>query len=404
MTRKRGPPTVDIHHEATPHRNRPSAQGQSKGKKRHTVNDVMDYVTGQQSRIHTLEGTVEGIGSKLDIIIAGMSASTSSLPAHHDTPARRESGSSSACPITVPATANNPLHAGPPHTGPQLNDQPLPAPHVLRREENREGLIDRLVMREDYRANTSTQGKNHHLHDIGIAKPYMYVEREGIQTLKQKLDVRASLSALEYLNAMIVLLHDTSAYDPNDFAAMFKHVMCVATDALARPWPGVRKWSQYIWDAVDKGRCRWSDAGFIQEERVRISYTNGPPAPNPSIVKNTPSAQHLESVLCRDFNSASGCRHSASHDEGHLRVLHVCAYCDPLGRRSNHSYHRCRFRLEAMGQHTSSSNAHHLQGDHRPWQQAPRHSSQGYTGAGSLNSTSTGRGHNTNHSSFPKNG
>lgn len=86
-------------------------------------------------------------------------------------------------------------------------------------------------------------GKPQNNHDIGIPKHFMYIERDGVETLKQKLENRNSLNALEYLYATISLIHDASAYRPDDKNHILKHLLSVATDALARPWPAVRKWS-----------------------------------------------------------------------------------------------------------------------------------------------------------------
>lgn len=64
----------------------------------------------------------------------------------------------------------------------------LPQPSELVRLENRDGHIDDLMAREDY-AGVSAQSKP----SVGIEqlfmKPYMFIEREGVQTVRQKLDL-----------------------------------------------------------------------------------------------------------------------------------------------------------------------------------------------------------------------
>lgn len=298
--------------------------------------------------VSRLDTTVNGLYDKMDSFIKACGAGPNTSPGQDASPGRtggQSSGSGEGKDARYPraATATDTqvitLH--------DSTVSQLPPPHVLRAEENRYGAVDRLVMKEDLRMGTG-HGKPHNNHDIGIPKPFMYVEREGVETLKQKLDNRNSLTALEYMYATISLLHDSAAFQPADKDAILKHLLCVATDALARPWPAVRKWSQHIWDCVDRGRCTWSDVGFIQEERIRMSYTSGAPSSSNTHPK-TQANIITESLLCRDFNSISGCKFQGTHEEGNIRKLHACAFCDAMGRRSNHSIQKCRSRHEHHG-------------------------------------------------------
>lgn len=86
------------------------------------------------------------------------------------------------------------------------------------------------------------------------------------------------------------------------------HILAVATDALVRPWPGVRKWPQYVWDMVEQGRCGWKDQGFINDARVRISYTSGLATANASApVKQKHQEMHEPLlVVCRDYIVSTG--------------------------------------------------------------------------------------------------
>lgn len=258
----------------------------------------------------------------------------------------------------------------------------LPPPAQLRAEENVDGELDRMFSREEFRVNP-TSGKNQLCSEGQIVKPYMYLERAGVQTLKQKLDMRESMSPLEYLSASLRLVHDPSACRPSDRDHILRHVMAVSVDALTRPWAGVRNWTQTIWDSVEKGWCSWDDARYIQDERVRISYTGGAPAVTAggSVHTRPGPATSLLSFPCKDYNGLSGCRHNSSHEENGIRFSHSCAYCDSMGRRSNHSIQRCRAKNENNQQHHHGSYGRHAQ-DGSSWHNSNSNRHQGNRGNG----------------------
>lgn len=105
-----------------------------------------------------------------------------------------------------------------------------------------------------------------------------------------------------------------------------------------------------MWDSIERGRCDWHDQSYI-------SYTSGPAtsAAASAPKKSNTSQPDPVYMVCRDFNSASGCKHGSSHDNGAVSHMHVCAYCDAVGRKSAHSVIKCRARGEnAGGQHHES--------------------------------------------------
>lgn len=182
---------------------------------------------------------------------------------------------------------------------------------------------------------------------------------------------------------------------------MLKHLGAVITDSMARPWVNVRWWTQGIWDAIERGKCRWNSHYFIQEERVRMSYGTLPqstpvePVASVNPVPNR-SAGDLPALLCRDFNSPQGCVFSGTHETLNVKHIHACAYCDSLGRRSAHSFQRCRARQDIGG-----GPSHH---DNRAWQS--NHRQQAHGGAAPSNSNqhyNGSRGGNYHGSSAPKN-
>lgn len=68
-----------------------------------------------------------------------------------------------------------------------------------------------------------------------MCKPYMYVSREGAYTQKQKLDIRHSVSAIEYIDTTLSLLADKRAFVPDDYNHIMYHLRKVTRDATERP-------------------------------------------------------------------------------------------------------------------------------------------------------------------------
>lgn len=333
-----------------------------------TVNALANIVSGVQndtgmcfSKVNSLEVEVKDIGAKLDILISrlpGMPnapapvatpAATNSTvvqaQVHSHASASKASTSNSSnvlAPIT-PINSNVSAQAHIPVSPPQC---PLPPPQELVRHENRDGRVDHVMSREEYRP--IAQGGKHNIAvDNEMPKPYMYLEREGLQTVKQRLDVRNSITSNEYIHASLSLLRDTESYDPSHREHIFNHIHDVSADILVRPWAAVRRWTQYVWDSVSKGKCKWSDDRYIQDARFRLAYTSGPtPAPHSHAAGNSRSSANsdMRSVLCRDFNGSQGCRFQYSHDDGNVKYLHSCYFCDSIGRKSSHSFQRCRTR------------------------------------------------------------
>lgn len=210
---------------------------------------------------------------------------------------------------------------------------------------------------------------------------------------------------IEYISCTLALLRDTDAYKDSDLHVIIRHLGAVAIDAMVRLWPNVRRWSQHIWDLVERGKCQWSDYQIIQDERFRISYMNLPNQATqsnsaPSTARAGSTAPAGSSVaICRDFNSINGCQFNGSHEDGNTRYVHVCAHCDSTGKRSSHPYHRCRSRLDTGPPFTTGHDSQH---DNRHWQ------NNGQTNYRGQQSNGNARGqHSGNHHSYdsqPKNG
>ena len=277
-----------------------------------------------ESEVAQVRAEVAGINSKLDLLVNA--ALDRDRPVSHSTP---------------PATTRRPgqqrftqiEHSEPP--------QPLPPPHRLREQANHDGYVDAMLDRQTY-APPRNEGKPSY-YDNGndMPKPYMYIDREACQTTKQKLDVRCTLAPLEYISAIIALLRDKRAYSPHDHGHIMSHLQDLTHDAAERPWPAVRKWSQQVWNQIERGDIRWSDYQLIQNLRVRMAITAGPASQEHGAAK-----QGLVEVVCRDHGKRSGCRHNGTHTEGNLCHLHVCAFCDCLSRTCQHGVFFCERKLQ----------------------------------------------------------
>lgn len=360
----------------------PTRQKQSN--KRHTVASLSSVVNTMQdtaqenfdkndARVGRLEGQVSEVNQKLDRMMDMISKfpSNGALPEgprSNLAPTRSDAASAGEAgqPVQVPQFSEEHTPVQVTYSGPSR----LPPPHVLITEQNKDGALDKLMSKEDYRPSNAhgKTGQNDH----PMVKPYMFIDREGMQTAKQRLEVRANMSFNEYINCSLLLLNDEETYNPSDLKHILRHLSAVTTDAMVRPWAGVRRWSQYIWDCVERGKCKWDGYNFIQDERVRMSYMSGPQPSVPAHTSNT-RAQGQDSlvvVLCRDFNGPTGCRFQGTHEDKNVKHLHACSHCDTLGRRSNHSYQRCRSKIN-YHQYPNTSNPAPTHQDQRQRPQAP---------------------------------
>lgn len=378
VPKKRGPKPKD------PNSNSGKNDTSSNSGKRLTVNALASIVNEMQkandSRADHMEREMRNNSAVLKGLGDAIERLASSLPANNNVPAQAsvvtpQAPATPAAPANLVVAGQRPHATSPvqPHVPQATPPAPppaaaLPPPQTLVRQENADGALDRIIAKEDYKS-TSSHGKNNY-NELGMAKPYMFIYRQDLQTPKQKLDVRASLSMIEYVNSTLLLLQDSDAYRHEDLKPILAHLTAVTTDAMVRPWSAVRAWSQYIWDCIERGKCTWTSYQFIQDERVRMSFISGTPSGNSASANSVPKSHShdIKVVLCRDYNSVSGCRHHGTHEDQTIKYLHACAHCDAMGRRSSHSYQRCRSKLDggAYPGHGSQDNRqwHHGNGRH----------------------------------------
>lgn len=379
----------------TPKKRGPKPKDTDNGtSKRMTINSlaiiVSDNDKAQNARVDILEREIRSTNSVLKGLGDTLKELVSAMPSINNPSVQAVSNIQQAPtpPAPVPAApATNDVagqraqhvNSGHMHPAPSqaLTPAPqhaaLPPPQTLVREENRNGALDNMISQEDYKSG-SNHGKHMSFNELGMAKPYMFLYREGLQTPRQKLDIRASLSTIEYINCTLLLIQDPDAFKAQDLPHILAHLTAVSTDAMVRPWSAVRAWSQYVWDCIEKGKCNWNSYQFIQDERVRMSFISGAPSGNiASGVSHNKSSNHdLKVLLCRDYNSISGCRHHGTHEDQGVKLLHACSHCDAMGRRSSHSYMRCRSKLDTAPYPGQSTH------DNRHWHQS--NSRQHYSG------------------------
>lgn len=157
---------------------------------------------------------------------------------------------------------------------------------------------------------------------------------------------------------MLALLSDPRAFNPVDYQDILHHLRRVTRDALERPWPAVRRWTQFVWDSIEAGSITWSDRATIQDERVRICLTSvysNIPHQNNTYQIPARRNQGLQEVTCRPFNTRAGCPQRESHADGQVYSLHICTYCDSVGKVCYHSVRDCERRLA----HTRNDNSSH---------------------------------------------
>lgn len=340
------------------------------------VSGLQEFATGSTSQMGILRNEVTsnnqmitGLYSRMDNMmkaISDMSSQFTQVNSRNDVAQVQPGVSGRSAPNSRPQSVSQPSVT---HQD-QAQLLGLPPPVDLRREENHAGRIDAIVAREDYQQPAGNGKTQSNLSDITFYKPYMFLDRENLETMKERLDARKSMTAMEYMSASLSLLDDPAAYDNRDKSNIIKHLLAVSIDARFRPWPAVRQWTQLIWDNIEKGRCKWDNYGFIQDERVRISYMSSTPSAHANInsqqsksTSATVQNAQMSSVVCREFNSQVGCRFNHTHDDGYIKHLHVCSHCDALGRISQHSFQKCRTRNEP----TAAAPAPYNQYDGRQW-------------------------------------
>lgn len=291
-----------------------------------------------ESEVSALKTDVGTMNEKLDKLMESMAA----LAAKETPPPRESSGDalarSDAATATTTTRPEDSSHRS--HPADRRNVH-----HAVGRQLSRDEFLEREMDRDKFEF--AADGRYHYSNDFSsarvIAKPYMYLSRDGLFSVKQRLEARQSITSIEYIDATLALLADRRAFDNRDFNDIMHHLRKVTRDALERPWPAVRRWSQFVWDSIEAGDICWADREEIQVERVRLCFTSTAPSHNSVPVSKKHNAS--TEVICRDFNSRQGCRYREGHGDANVFHTHCCSYCDPVGKICFHSVRECERRV-----------------------------------------------------------
>ena len=168
-------------------------------------------------------------------------------------------------------------------------------------------------------------------------KPYMYIQRPGVNTLKKKLDARESMTFNEYVFAFLKMTRDPRANLTEDMGNLLLHLQQVAEDSILRDWSATRRWSQATFDAIERGDYTWADRQEIQFERLHHAIPQARP-------QYTDRSEKLDrrDLPCRDFNSVTGCLNPKSHLGRNVTFAHICSVCfNQTGEKAPHSATVC---------------------------------------------------------------
>ena len=295
--------------------------------------DMGDY--RQEHRMQLLESAVMGMTERFDELLSVVNSEQTSTAGPRDSnpPQPRSRGP------TSPARG---AHAGGRH---YTESRP---PRLDHRAPHHAGFVAEQLQREEFHIPRIDEGKSlasdMFIKDI-LPKPYMYLDRPGLSTLKKKLEVRDTMTFHEYLIATIKMIRDPRAEQQDSNEHLLEHLQQVVQDAASRDWPSVRRWSQATFDAVELGTLDWADRYAVQIERMRHAILA---ARAPSQPKN--NGGEKRDIPCKDYNAYSGCSYPRSHSGRTVMFIHVCSACFTLGDRHTHASHACPRRPQAYQQ------------------------------------------------------
>ena len=317
-----------------------------------------------ERRLQLLESAVLGMSDKFDAVLSAIGSRTD------DTPPRRE------------VTPARHVHHSPPRPGRSHH----PVTHTTEAN-NMDDFIQRHLQSEEFSVPRADDGKAFSADFFVtklIPKPYMYVTRPGLNTIKKKLDARATLTFTEYVVAFLKMIRDDRAKLQPCLIQLLAHLQQVVEDAATREWQAVREWSQGTFDGVERGEYGWDDTHTIQLARLNsaIAATKAPHNIERSDRRDMP---------CRDFNANSGCQYNKSHMGRNVNFAHICSLClNQVGEKIPHSAMGCPRAQRVTGalnmpaprqfQPTSHGGGGQYQHQHQP--QYAAYTAKNATGAG----------------------
>ena len=138
--------------------------------------------------------------------------------------------------------------------------------------------------------------------------------------------------------AYTAMMQDGTLIHPEDKPAHMEHLRQVCQDTVDWPWPAVRKWSNLVFDQIERGEITWADKQTIQYERMR------------TVMAVRPDQQMVVTVPCPKFNEGACQRSVDTHREGSVTFSHVCNYCSSVGApgKNNHPATECAKRTKTV--------------------------------------------------------
>ena len=255
----------------------------------------------QERRLQLLESAVLGMSDKFDAVMNSLSHSVSDPSPTGGHEAARPAGPTSPSPPHLHRQGSHPSHTA----------RPLFADFVAEQLQREEFVVPRA---EDGKVLTS---------DICAEnlypKPYMFLARTALNTIRKKRDARESMTFNEYLVSFLKMLRHPKTAPYFNHALLLEHLQQIVEDSLIREWSVVRRWSQAMFDKIEKGDHTWEDKSHTQLERIRYALLAQKSQHN--------DRQERREVPCRDFNSLTGCIHNGPHLGRHVNFIHVCSLC-----------------------------------------------------------------------------
>ena len=116
---------------------------------------------------------------------------------------------------------------------------------------------------------------------------------------------------------------------------MLSHLHNVVEDSLVLSWNAVRRFSQNVFDQIEKGKLSWDDSSAIQTLRNRSAVIGDPKGRGSAVTHTTNAKQPSDGkdVACQEFNSQRGCPFPRDHSDNFRKYLHACAYCLAVTKR-----------------------------------------------------------------------
>ena len=224
--------------------------------------DIIDMADQEGERLEAVETAVREMNTKFDSLLVAVTQGQRAAPhtpvgrqghAPAGTAARQQHRHVPLLPQGIPPPPPDfPTHQG--LRGPSYDEYVL---EQLRREEF-------FGPRTDDGKGFATDFFNKPL----APKPYMYLTKQGVNTLKKKLEARESMTFQEYILAYIRMVRDPRAAQSHLIYYHMEHLQNLAEDAIKRDWGAARSWSQSTLDDIEAGVYSWEDTQTIQMQRL----------------------------------------------------------------------------------------------------------------------------------------